>query len=66
MAGPLLGCEPDRDQPRCGTWARALIDRLLVRKTPPILTLGHRIGHLDVKDIERVDQAILIFLGLGG
>jgi hypothetical protein len=28
--------------------------------------LGHRIGHLDTKDIERVNQASLIFLGLGG
>jgi mRNA interferase MazF len=34
--------------------------------TVPKNKLGHRMGHLDVKDIERVDQAILIFLGLGG
>jgi hypothetical protein len=27
---------------------------------------SHRIGHLDPKDMERVNQAILIFLGLGG
>jgi mRNA interferase MazF len=34
--------------------------------TVPKNKLGHRIGHLDAKDMERVNQAILIFLGLGG
>jgi hypothetical protein len=28
--------------------------------------LGYRIAHLDAKGMERVNQAILIFLGLGG
>jgi mRNA-degrading endonuclease toxin of MazEF toxin-antitoxin module len=44
------------------------LSRLMVDKitTVPKNKLGHRIGHLDVKDIERVDQAIFIFLGLGG
>jgi mRNA interferase MazF len=34
--------------------------------TVPKNKLGHRIGHLDAKDMERVNQAILIVLGLGG
>lgn len=44
------------------------LSRLMVDKTHHSAKkkLGHRIGHLDAKDIERVDQAILIFLGLGG
>ena len=44
------------------------LSQLMVDKitTVPKNKLGHRIGQLDVKDIERVDQAILIFLGLGG
>ena len=44
------------------------LSRLMVDKitTVPRNRLGHRIGHLDTKDIEHVDQAILIFLGLGG
>ena len=41
------------------------LSRLMIT-TVPKNKLGHRIGHLDAKDIERVDQAILIFLGLGG
>ena len=45
-----------------------ILSRLMVDKitTVPKNKLGHRIGHLDAKDIERVDQAILIFLALGG
>jgi mRNA interferase MazF len=43
--------------------SRLMVDEIT---TVPKDKLGHRIGHLDVKDIERVDQAILIFLGLGG
>jgi mRNA interferase MazF len=45
-----------------------ILSRLMVDKitTVPKNKLGHRIGHLDAKDIERVNQAILIFLGLGG
>ncbi|MGC2826458.1 MAG: type II toxin-antitoxin system PemK/MazF family toxin [Pseudolabrys sp.] len=44
------------------------LSRLMVDKitTVPKNKLGHRIGHLDAKDMERVNQAILIFLGLGG
>ena len=45
------------------TLSRLMVDKIT---TVPKNKLGHRIGHLDVKDIERVDQAILIFLGLGG
>jgi mRNA interferase MazF len=44
------------------TLSRLMVDKIT---TVPKNKLGHRIGHLDVKDIERVDQAILIFLGLG-
>jgi mRNA interferase MazF len=45
-----------------------VLSRLMVDKitTVPKNKLGRRIGHLDAKDIERVNQAILIFLGLGG
>ena len=44
------------------------LSRLMVDKitTVPKNKLRHRIGHLDPKDMERVNQAILIFLGLGG
>jgi mRNA interferase MazF len=44
------------------------LSRLMVDKiaTVPKNKLGHRIGHLDAEDMERVNQAILIFLGLGG
>jgi mRNA interferase MazF len=44
------------------------LSRLMVDKitTVPKNKLRHRIGHLDAKDMERVNQAILIFLGLGG
>ena len=44
------------------------LSRLMVDKitTVPKNKLGRRIGHLDAKDLERVNQAILIFLGLGG
>jgi mRNA interferase MazF len=44
------------------------LSRLMVDKitTVPKNRLGQRIGHLDAKDLERVNQAILIFLGLGG
>ena len=42
--------------------------RLMVDKitTVPKNKLRHRIGRLDAKDMQRVNQAILIFLGLGG
>ena len=44
------------------------ISRLMVDKitTVPKNKLGHRIGHLEAQEMERVNQAILIFLGLGG
>jgi mRNA interferase MazF len=43
--------------------SRLMVDKITtVRKNK----LGHRIGHLDPKDMERVNQAILIFLSLGG
>jgi mRNA interferase MazF len=44
------------------TLSRLMVDKIA---TVPKNRLGHRIGHLDAKDIERVEQAILIFLGLG-
>jgi mRNA interferase MazF len=42
--------------------------RLMVDKitTVPKNKLGQHIGHLDAKDMEQVNQAILIFLGLVG
>ena len=45
-----------------------VLSRLMVDKitTVPKNKLGHRIGNLDAKDMELVNQAILIFLGLGG
>jgi len=44
------------------------LSRLMVDKitTVPKNKHRHRMGHLDPKDMERVNQAILIFLGLGG
>ena len=45
------------------TLSRLMVDKIT---TVPKNKLGRRIGHLDGKDIERVDQAILIFLGLSG
>jgi mRNA interferase MazF len=45
------------------TISRFMVDKITtVQKNK----LGHRMGHLDVKDIGRVNQAILIFLSLGG
>ena len=45
-----------------------IISRLMVDKitTVPKSKLGSRIGHLDVADMARVSQAMLIFLGLAG
>ena len=45
------------------TPSRLMVDKIT---TVPKNKLGHRIGYLDAKDVQRVDQAILIFLGLGG
>jgi mRNA interferase MazF len=45
------------------TLSRLMVDKITtVQKNK----LGRRIGHLDAKDVKRVDQAVLIFLGLGG
>jgi mRNA-degrading endonuclease toxin of MazEF toxin-antitoxin module len=40
-----------------------MVDKI---RTVPKNKLEQRIGHLDAKEMERVNQAILIFLGLGG
>jgi mRNA interferase MazF len=45
------------------TLSRLMVDKIT---TVPKNKLGRRIGHLDAKDMERVNQAILIFLGLSG
>ena len=45
------------------TLSRLMVDKIT---TVPKNKLGRRIGHLNAKDIERVNQAILIFLGLSG
>jgi mRNA interferase MazF len=45
------------------TLSRLMVDKIT---TVPKNKLGYRVGQLDAKDIERVNQAILIFLGLGG
>lgn len=44
------------------------LSRLMVDKitTVPKNKLGRRIGQLDAIDMQRVNRAILIFLGLGG
>jgi mRNA interferase MazF len=42
------------------------LSRLMVDKITTVRKNRHHIGHLDAKDMERVNQAILIFLGLGG
>jgi mRNA interferase MazF len=43
--------------------SRLMVDKITI---VPKNKLSHRIGHLDAKDMERVNHAILIFLGLGG
>jgi mRNA interferase MazF len=45
-----------------------VLSRLMVDKitTVPKHKLGRRIGLVDTKDMKRIEQAILIFLGLGG
>ena len=42
--------------------------RLMADKitTVPKARLGRRVGHLDADDLTRLDQAILVFLGLAG
>lgn len=43
--------------------SRLMVDKIT---TVPKNKLGHRIGHLEAQEMERVNQAIVIFLGLGG
>lgn len=43
--------------------SRIMVDKIL---TVPKTKLGDRIGHLDKRDIARLNQALAIFLGLIG
>jgi mRNA interferase MazF len=49
------------DQNGLSTISRLMVDKLT---TIPKSKMGYRIGHLDAADLIRVNQAILIFLGL--
>jgi len=51
------------DQNGLTTISRLMVDKIT---TIPKSKLGSRIGHLDTADIARVNQAMLIFLGLAG
>jgi mRNA interferase MazF len=51
------------DQSGLTTISRLMVDKIT---TVPKSKLGSRIGHLDVADLARVNQAMLIFLGLAG
>jgi len=51
------------DQNGLMTISRLMVDKIT---TVPKSKLGSRIGHLDVADLARVNQAMLIFLGLAG
>ena len=51
------------DQNRLATISRLMVDKIA---TIPKSKLGHRIGHLDAADLIRLNQAMLIFLGLAG
>lgn len=51
------------DQNRLATISRLMVDKIT---TIPKSKLGHRIGHLDAADLVRINQAMLIFLGLVG
>lgn len=51
------------DQNGLATISRLMVDKIT---TVPKSKLGHRIGHLDAVDLVRVNQAMLIFLGLVG
>ena len=46
-----------------GARSRLMVDKIT---TVPKNKLGQHIGHLDAKDMQHVNQAILIFLGLAG
>jgi len=51
------------DQNGLATISRLMVDKIT---TIPKNKLGYRIGHLDAADLVRVNQAMLIFLGLAG
>jgi mRNA interferase MazF len=51
------------DYNRLTTTSRLMVDKIT---TIPKSKLGARIGHLDTADMARVNQAMLIFLGLAG
>ena len=51
------------DQNGLATISRLMVDKIT---TIPKSKLGYRIGHLDPADLVRVNQAMLIFLGLAG
>ena len=51
------------DQNKITTTSRLMVDKIT---TIPKSKLGSRIGHLDAADMARVNQAMLIFLGLAG
>jgi mRNA interferase MazF len=51
------------DQNRLTTTSRLMVDKIT---TIPKSKLGSRIGNLDAVDMARVNQAMLIFLGLAG
>jgi mRNA interferase MazF len=51
------------DQNGLATISRLMVDKIA---TIPKSKLGYRIGHLDAADLVRVNQAMLIFLGLAG
>jgi mRNA interferase MazF len=51
------------DQNGLTTTSRLMVDKIT---TIPKSKLGSRVGQLDVADMARVNQAMLIFLGLAG
>jgi mRNA interferase MazF len=51
------------DQNRLTTTSRLMVDKIT---TIPKSKFGSRIGNLDAVDMARVNQAMLIFLGLAG
>jgi mRNA interferase MazF len=51
------------DQNGLTTTSRLMVDKI---KTIPKSKMGSRIGYLDASDMARVNQAMLIFLGLAG
>ena len=51
------------DQNGLATISRLMVDKIT---TIPKSKLGYRVGHPDAADIVRVNQAMVIFLGLSG